>query len=222
MLSLFGTIEAGLIGHGCLHPEAVDEVHVHESLHALIQPGNDGQDAALPGNALLLTVLRPGARLVLLNASLGDQATLTRRGCGCAMETAGLRTRLAEIHSFEKLTGMGMTFAAAEVIPILEHLLPARFGGDATDYQLVEEETGGGGVRLRLLVHPRLGEIDEAAVAEGFLLALAEVSPARRMMTAVWRNGGMVHIERLAPLTAASGKIMHFRRAAKASGGATT
>jgi hypothetical protein len=221
-LSLFGTIEAGLIGHGCLQPEAVDEVHLHEDLHAVVQPGDDGPGAGLPGNALLLTVLRPNARLILINASLGDEATVTRRACGCALEAIGLRTHLAEIQSFEKLTGMGMTFAAADVTPILEHLLPARFGGLSTDYQLAEEETGVGGVRLRLLVHPRLGQLDEASVADTFLLALAEVSPARRMMTAVWRTGDMVCVDRTPPFAAPSGKIMHFRRASQVRGGAAT
>ncbi len=219
-LSLFGTIEAGLVGHGCLQPETVDEVHLHEDLHAIVQPGRDAPSAGLPGDALLLTTLRRDARLILINASLGDEAKLTRRACGCALETAGLRTHLAEIRSFQKLTGMGMTFAAAEVTPILEQILPARFGGVATDYQLIEEETGGGGVLLRLVVHPRLGPLDPASVAESFLQALGEVSPARRMMSAVWRQGGMVRVERTPPVAAPSGKLMHFRAAPRASGGA--
>jgi len=214
-LSLFGTIEAGLVGHGCLHAETVDEVHLHEDLHALVQPGDDGPPAGLPHDALLLTTLRRDARLILVNASLGDEAQLTRRSCGCAMETAGLRTHLAEIRSFQKLTGMGMTFTAAEVTPILEQILPARFGGVATDYQLIEEETRGGGVQLRLLVHPRLGPLDEASIAETFLQALGAVSPARRMMSAVWRQGGMVRVERTPAVAAPSGKLMHFRAASR-------
>jgi hypothetical protein len=221
-MNLFGTIEAGLIGQSCLHAEAADEVHLHEDLHAIVQPGDDGAAAGLPRDALLVTPLRPGARLVLVNASLGDEATLSRRACGCAMEAIGLRTHLAEIRSFQKLTGMGMTFAAAEVTPILEQVLPARFGGGATDYQLIEEETRDGGVRLRLVVHPRLGPLDDASVADAFLAALAEVSPARRMMSAVWRSAGMVRVERTPPLAAPSGKLMHFRAAVRANAGAGT
>lgn len=211
--TLYGTIEAGVVGQGCLMPAAVDEVHVYEDLHAVIQPGADGAAAGLPADALLVTPLRPRARLVTINASVGDQAVRSRRDCGCGMQAVGWRTHLSEIRSFEKLTGMGMTFASAEVTPVLEQHLPARFGGVATDYQLVEEETGGGGVRLRLLVHPRLGPLDEAALVDAFLDALAAVSPTRRLMTLAWRSGGVVRVDRSPPLVAPSGKIMHFRRA---------
>jgi hypothetical protein len=210
--TLYGTIEVGAVGQGCLRPQAVDEIHVYEDLHALVQPGADGDAVGLPAAALLVTSLRPHSRLVTVNASVGDQAVLTRRDCGCPLQAVGWHTHLAEIHSFEKLTGMGMTFAAAEVTPVLEQLLPARFGGTATDYQLVEEETGGGGVRLRLIVHPRLGVLDDAVVIDAFLSGLAQVSPTRRLMALSWRNGGIVHVDRSPPLAAPSGKIMHFRR----------
>ena len=211
--TLYGTIEAGSVGMGCLQPDSVDEVHVYEDLHAVIQPGADGAAAGLPAEALLVTSLRPHARLVTVNASVGDQATRSRRECGCPLQTVGWRTHLADIHSFEKLTGMGMTFAAAEVTPVLEQALPARFGGLATDFQLVEEESGDGGVRLRLVVHPRLGALDDAALIDAFLDALAEVSPTRRLMTLAWRTAGIVRVDRSPPLVAPSGKIMHFRRA---------
>ncbi|MEO8603445.1 MAG: hypothetical protein ABI629_12785 [bacterium] len=212
--TLYGTIETGIVGQGCLRPQAVDEVHVYEDLHALLQPGADGSAAGLPAAALLVTALRPHSRLVTVNASVGDQAVLSRRDCGCPLQAVGWQTHLSEIHSFEKLTGMGMTFAAAEVTPLLEHLLPARFGGVATDYQLVEEEVAGGGVRLRLIVHPRLGALDDAAVVDAFLSGLAQVSPTRRVMTLAWRAGDIVHVDRSPPLAAPSGKIMHFRRTA--------
>jgi hypothetical protein len=213
-LSLYGTIETGVIGHGCLQPVAADEVHLHEDLHAIVQPGADGPGVGLPADALLLTTLRRHARLVLVNASLGDRAELSRRACGCGLDAVGWRTHLSGIHSFEKLTGMGMTFAAAEVTGVLEEHLPARFGGVGTDYQLVEEEAEDGTARLRLLVHPRLGPLDEAAVVDAFLAALAAVSPTRRMMTVAWRNGDIVRVERREPLAAPSGKVIHFRGAA--------
>ena len=210
---LYGTIETGSVGQGCLRPQAPDEVHVFEDLHALVQPGADGAAAGLPAAALLVTSLRPHSRLVIVNASLGDQAVLTRRDCGCPLQAVGWRTHMAEINSFEKLTGMGMTFAAAAVTPVLEQLLPARFGGLATDYHLIEEESAGGGVRLRLVVHPRLGPLDDAEVIDALLAGLAQVSPTRRLMTLVWRSGGIVHVHRSPPLAAPSGQIMHFRRA---------
>lgn len=210
--TLYGAIETGAVGLGCRRPRAVDEVHVLEDLHALVQAVADGAAAGFPAEALLVTALRPRSRLVTVNASLGDQARLERRDCGCPLQAVGWSAHLTDIHSFEKLTGMGMTFAAAEVTPVLEQLLPARFGGTAADYQLVEEEVAGGAVRLRLVVHPRLGPLDEAAVIEAFLTDLARVSPTRRLMTIAWRSGDIVRVDRAPPLAAPSGKIMHFRR----------
>jgi hypothetical protein len=213
VISLYGAIESGVVGHSCLRPAAVDEVHLHDDLHAIIQPGRDAAIGALPADALLVTSLRPSARLILLNASLGDQATVDQRACGCPLQAYGWRTHLRGIHSFEKLTGMGMTFADTEVTPVLEQVLPARFGGLPTDYQLIEEEAGDGGARLRLVVDPRLGPLDDATVVDAFLDALAQISPTRRMMTLGWRAAGVVRVDRRPPLAAPSGKIMHFRRA---------
>jgi hypothetical protein len=213
VLSLYGAIECGLIGHSCLRAAAVDEVHVHDDLHAIIQPAGDAAVGGLPADALLVTTLRRSARLILVNACLGDQATLDQGSCGCPLESYGWRTHLRGIHSFEKLTGMGMTFADAEVTPVLDRVLPTRFGGDSTDYQLIEEETGDGGVRLLLIVDPRVGPLDHEAVVDAFLDALASVSPTRRMMTLGWRAAGVVSVDRRLPVAAPSGKIMHFRRA---------
>ena len=173
----------------------------------------DAATGALPADALLVTTLRRSARLILINACLGDQATLDQRSCGCPLESYGWRTHLRGIHSFEKLTGMGMTFADAEVTPVLDRVLPARFGGDSTDYQLIEEEAGDGGVRLRLVVDPRVGPLDHDAVVDAFLDALASVSPTRRVMALGWRAAGVVSVDRRPPVAAPSGKIMHFRRA---------
>jgi hypothetical protein len=52
----------------------------------------------------------------------------------------GWTTHLRDIRSQEKLTAGGMTFLDTDLIRVLEEVLPARFGGAPTDYQLVEEE----------------------------------------------------------------------------------
>ena len=72
---------------------------------------------------------------------------MTRRSCGCYFERLGWRSHLHTIRSFEKLTAGGMTVLDADVVRILEELLPARFGGAAADYQLVEDQAAPGEVR---------------------------------------------------------------------------
>lgn len=55
-------------------------------------------------------------------------------------ERLGWTLHLHGIRSVEKLTAAGMTFLDSDVIRVLEEVLPGRFGGGPTHYQLVEEE----------------------------------------------------------------------------------
>jgi hypothetical protein len=207
----YGANEAGPIGFGCLAPADADEVHVLGDLHAVIQPGEAGARPDLPPRALLLSSLRPTARLMLLNVSSGDQGVLRARRCGCPLEDLGWTTHLREIRSFEKLTAAGMTFADVHLVRVLEEILPARFGGGPADYQLVEEEAEGGRPRLSLLVHPGVGPLDPVAVRETFLATVSQGSGVERVMGLAWREAALLRIERRAPERTSAGKILHLR-----------
>jgi hypothetical protein len=206
----YGTIECGPIGYGCRDPKHADDLHLQTDLHALIQAGVDGSDRGLPGSATLITALRPTAPFVMLNVSMGDQAILTERSCGCPLEELGWGTHLHGIRSFEKLTAGGMTFLDRDVIHVLEEVLPARFGGGPTDYQLLEGETREGHPSLRLLVHPALGQLDETAIVDAVLSAIGQGSGVERVMGDVWRRAGFLRVERQIPRATTTGKILHL------------
>ena len=206
----YGSVETGLIGSSCAAPEAPDEVHLYDDLLAVIQAGPVGVSAGLPPETLLVSSLRPTTPLILLNVSLGDQAELVRRTCGCPLERLGWRMHLHTIRSFEKLTAGGMTVFDVDVVRILEETLPARFGGAAIDYQLVEDQAAPGETRLRLLVHPRVGPIDAAALRRAFLDTLGAGSPTTRLMGLAWNDTGRLRVERRAPFATGSGKILHL------------
>ncbi len=206
----YAVTEPGRIGGGCLAPQAPDDVHHFHDLHAIIQPGPGGPAPGPPAQALLISSIRPTAPLVLLNVSLGDQAVMTRRACGCPMDRLGWTTHLHAIRSFEKLTAGGMSFLDTDVIRVLEEILPARFGGGPTDYQLVEEEAEDVRPCLRLLVHPAVGSLNPNEVAEAFLSAISRGSGAEQVMGMVWCDGNFLRVERRAPLPTASGKILHL------------
>jgi hypothetical protein len=205
----YGAIECGPVGYACLAPEAPDDVHVQRDLHALIQ-AREGDGTDLPPRALLVSSLRLSAPFVLLNVSMGDCGDVTERSCGCAMERPGWTTHLSNVRSFEKLTCAGMTFMDTDVIRVLEEVLPRRFGGIPTDYQLVEGETAEGHPQLRLLVHPRLGPLDAPAVADAFVSAIGAGATLERIMGQVWRDGDVVRVVREVPQATRSGKILHF------------
>ena len=211
----YGSADSGgSVTYGCLRPEASDDVHLFQDLNALIQ----ADTPPFPTGALLVSSLRRTVPFVLLNVSMGDCATVTERRCGCPMEALGWRTHLRAIRSFEKLTAGGMTFIDTDVIRVLEQILPGRFGGSPIDYQLIEEETEDGRPRLRLLVHPRVGPLDSAAVESAFLDEIGAGSGSERIMALQWREGRLLRVEREPPRSGATGKILHVLAARSTTG----
>lgn len=211
-IARYGTVEAGGIAEGCLAPVEADDLHLFHDLYALIQAGGEGVHAALPRDALLISCVRPTSPLLLLNVSLGDQAVVEARACGCPLEQLGWATHLHTIRSHEKLTAGGMTFLDVDVVRVLEENLPARFGGGPTDYQLVETEADDGRPRLKLLVHPAIGPLDEREVADAFLRGIAATSDAGRMMGRLWQESGWLEVERSVPRVTGAGKILHLHQ----------
>ncbi|HXJ81815.1 MAG TPA: hypothetical protein VMS64_24425 [Candidatus Methylomirabilis sp.] len=203
--SHYGSSEtAGPIAYGCLNPATVETLHVLSDLHAVVQPG---PGTSLPEDALLITSLRESGPFVCLNLSIGDRGTIADATCGCPLRDLGWTTQLRGLRSHEKLTGHGMTFFAAEVLRVLEEVLPTRFGGGPADYQLLEEQADDGAPQLRLLVHPRLGHLDPATVGQAFIDGLGRGDGVERVMAMVWQDARLLHVERRPPVLTASGKI---------------
>ena len=205
----YAMTEAGIIGYGCLRPRASDDLHVLESNLALVQQPVGIGDEGTTVDALLFTSLLPSAPLVLLNVQSGDYADLNRDACGCGLERAGYRLHAAGTRSFEKLSSEGVTFAASNLLHVLEDVLPSRFGGHPTDYQVMEEEGEDGVPRLVLSVGPSVGAIDEAAVKETFLQHLASTAAGRRT-SVLWRRAGTLLVRRVAPSSTKKGKVQPF------------
>ncbi len=210
-LPRYGSIECGPISYGCLAPVEADDTHVNLDLYAAVQAGQAGPPAGLPPRAIFLTGLSPWTPHVLINVNLGDQAALERRKCGCPLEAAGLDVHLRSIRSFEKLTSAGMTFMDTDIIRVLETDLPARFGGAATDYQIIEGEDEQGRPFLKILIHPRLGPVDPDAASRFFLERIGRGSGAERVMGMTWKAAGIVRVERKPPVHGPTGKILHLR-----------
>ncbi|MEW5900600.1 MAG: hypothetical protein AB1715_03960 [Acidobacteriota bacterium] len=173
------------------------------------QDGREGE--GIPAGGLLVTSLDPAAPFFLLNVSLGDQAILSSRACGCPLEGVGWKTRLHSITSYEKITSEGMTFLRADVARIVDEVLPQLFGGGPTSYQLLEEDDGQGRPELRLLIHPDVGPVDPKRAVEAFLAALCPGDGVERVMGFLWRDARLIRVERRPPFPTASGKILPVR-----------
>jgi hypothetical protein len=150
VLAGYGMTETGTIGFGCPRPAAPDDVHFFHDAFALItQPYPvPGSDTTVP--AFNLTALLDAAPKVMLNYQADDYGVIEERHCGCELEAMGFHTHLREIRSYSKLVGEGVTLIGNEMLLILEQGLPARFGGSALDYQLMEQEDESGFTRLYL------------------------------------------------------------------------
>ncbi|HVS66871.1 MAG TPA: hypothetical protein VMT85_25570 [Thermoanaerobaculia bacterium] len=194
----YASMETGLIGIGCRRPRHSDHLHLLDDLHATVPDPESGE--------LLFTSLRPDCRFFLLNASLGDLAELDSDPCGCILEELGWRRKVHTVRSRSRVTAGGMTFPHTTIARALETILPSRFGGVATDYQLVENSGPDGAPRLRLLVDPRVGPIEPEELERAFLEAIGEGDGLDRVMSLHWRSGGWVGVERRPPLRTGTGK----------------
>jgi len=203
----YGTTESGSIGYGCLRSDEPDDVHFLSDRLALI---SDEEGINCPAGSLLVTTLLSASPFTLVNVSLGDQAVLRDYDCGCPLQSCGWTRHIQKIRSFEKLTLGGMNFLKTDVSRIMDELLPRRFGGAPTHYQLVEEEGEDGCPRLLFYIHPAVGEVDPHEVKEAFLQAISQGKGVERMMGTVWRDAGMIEVKRKAPIPTISGKIHHF------------
>jgi hypothetical protein len=210
VLPKYGIMETGPVGYGCLSPGFCDDIHVLDDIHAIIQTEESNEDERLRENSILFSSLMPTAPLVMLNVSMGDQAFLSRRRCQCPLEKLGWKLHMHTIRSFEKLTCGGMNFLDSDVMRVLDEILPARFGGSPTDYQLVEEDDDSGEPILRLIARPGLGMIDKRALIDAFIEGISRSDNTQRVMGMALSLGNRVRVERREPFKTRSGKILHL------------
>jgi hypothetical protein len=205
-VSHYSMTEVGRIGVACGAAANVGDVHLLTNKLAVIpqetKVGRFGK--CVP--ALALTTLQLRCPLVLVNVLTDDYAVLEERACGCPLEAVGLRQHLHTIRSYEKLNSEGMTFLGHDLYRVLEEVLPARFGGEPTDYQLVETEDGGL-PRVSIVIDPRVGPVVEDRVVATALDALRR-SADGSMMADCWQQAQTLRVVRRLPYATQAAKIL--------------
>ncbi|MBN1153236.1 MAG: hypothetical protein JXA58_08490 [Dehalococcoidia bacterium] len=208
-VSMYASAEVGFIGFGCAgRTTACDDVHILEGSHAVIQHRRDTPFGGGPVQALLFSSIHDRAAKILLNVESGDYGVVETRDCGCELGSLGLRQHIHTIRSFDKLTGEGMTFVGTDFVRLMEEVLPARFGGASTDYQMVEMEDAASHTRMDVLVSPDVGVVDEEELVRVVLLELSRGSDTNRMMADVWRERDVLRVRRERPHVTAAGKLL--------------
>jgi phenylacetate-coenzyme A ligase PaaK-like adenylate-forming protein len=208
-VNMYASSEVGTIGYGCAGATRVcDDIHILEGSQAVIQYERTTPFGGGSVQSLLFTSLHERAAKILVNVESGDYGVLDTRECGCMFGELGLKRHLHTIRSFDKLTGQGMTFVGTDIVRIIEEVLPARFGGVSTDYQMVELEDVGGQTRLDVIVGLNVGVVDEAQVVDLVLDELSKGSDTNRMMAAVWRERQVLRVRRENPHLTSGGKLL--------------
>jgi hypothetical protein len=209
----YGMSETGIAGAAC--GDAVDDTDVHLLKDALaLVPAS--RSLAVGDNRVVpfaLTSLLPTAPKILINVDVDDFGIVERRQCGCAFGELGLDQHLRQIGSAGKLTGRGITLLGSDVVHLIEEMLPARFGGCAQDYQLVEEEQPDGQSVLTLLVSPSLPIADDRAPAVALYEALSRGRPGASYSGTMLKNADAVRVRRDRPVPNSRGKQPPFRTA---------
>ena len=208
--SHYAMVESGMIGLACRNGSAPDDVHLVSDKIATIQKTRTTADGR-PLDALLHTTLLTSSPKLMFNVESGDYGIREERECGCGVLPPAFRSHLHTIRSYEKLTSEGMHFLGPDLLTLLEQVLPGRFGGYPTDYQLVEGERNGLPV-VRLLVSPTVGEVDGAEVAATTLSFLRSRGIGPMLMTEVWENGNTLEVVRAQPHATGAGKIQPLQR----------
>jgi hypothetical protein len=201
--------EIGRIGVACGDPAAVDDVHLVADKVATIQRERPVGREGVKVGVLLHTALTAAVGKLMLNVESGDYAAVVDRACGCAFGAMGLERHLHTIRSYEKLTTEGMNFLGPELIRLVEEVLPSRFGGRPTDYQLVEEEEAGTGLTtINLLASPAIGPLDSTTVLAAVHDLLGSGPAYRGMMAGIWSQAGTLRLVRREPYPTPAGKVL--------------
>jgi len=199
--------ELDWIGIACAAPLDVDDVHLLTDKLAAIQQPKELGISGLTVGALFLTSLVSLTPKVMLNFETDDYAVVEERACGCALGQLGFYTHLRQIRSYAKLTSEGMSFVGGELIALIEEVLPARFGGQATDYQLVEEEENGL-PRISVVISPRVGSVDDELLVHTVLTYLSGQHQARQMAADRWREAHTLRVMRREPYATGTAKTL--------------
>lgn len=207
--------ESGFVGLACPSAEDHTDVHLIRSAISVIQrPNKIGlTDESVP--VFRITNFRLAHPKVLINVEMDDFGILEERDCGCPLQDMGFTTHLRQIFSHSKLTGEGVTLVGGWTTHILEEVLPAKFGGNPLDYQLIEHEGDQGQTQVTIAVSPRLGPLDEIEVVRSFLDGLSDLD--RYLERAMWESAGTLRVARQDPIAGSTGKVLPLYRTRKDS-----
>lgn len=218
-LSIYWFTEGGLVGGSCSDScTRGGGVHVMKDSIAVIQHKRKVEHAGAWVDAFLFSSLLPAAPRILLNVESEDHGLIESRYCGCKLEALGLTDHIYNIRGFGWFRAEGTRVFTTDLQRIIENLLPAKFGGSPTDYQMLEEEDEQGFTRVNVVVSPAVGPVNEGVLISVVLDALRTGLGYQRKETyretaEFWSQAGTLRVVRMAPTGAGEKLIpLHIRK----------
>ena len=208
--------EVGHVGYSCRQMRTGNRVHVFLDAMAVIGRRRVAPLADVTVDSLLFTTLLPFATRFLINAEMDDAGVLEPAACQCEYSALGMNLAVRDIFSYGKLTGQGVTLMGSDALRVLEVALPARFGGNAGDYQLVEVD-GARQTELVLRVSPRVGARSTAAIRDCFLAEIQHCYGGS-LAARLWRHTAGLQVVIEEPDATLGGKVLTLHTTCSAHG----
>jgi len=202
----YGMTELGLVGRACRRMSSGNCVHLFHDSIAVINRRRKAPLADVEVDSLMFTPLHPASPYVLVNVEMDDAGVIEECRCDCTFGRSGFNRRIRDIFSYGKLTGQGVTLIGGDLLQILEERLPSRYGGNPSDYQLVEQE-GGDQTELVLRVSPRIRPSSTEDVRQFFLRELRKVYGGA-LACRSWNHTQGLKVVLEEPIVTSSGKVL--------------
>jgi hypothetical protein len=208
--------EVGLIGYACRQMKRHNCVHLQRDGVAVISHRKTAPLSDTELDSLLFTTLLPFSPRVLINAEMDDAGVVGPAQCDCSRRKAGFVDQIADIYSYGKMTGHGITLIGTDVIRLLEEVLPKRFGGSPGDYQLVEKESPEQ-TQILLRVSPRTGIASLENLKQGFFQELRKLYGGS-LTSRQWRHCEALQVVMGEPYITGAGKVLPLHLLGTGSG----
>jgi len=213
-LSIYWNTEVGIIGGSCPNTTAEGGgVHVAKDRIAVIHHERVVENAGVSVDAFLFSSLLPAAPRILLNVECEDYGSIKSGHCECELDDLGLTDRIYNIRSFGWFRAEGTRIFGIDLLKVIDEVLPAKFGGSPTDYQMLEEEDRHGFTRVVVVVSPSIGPVDENALITEVLNTLRNGLGYHRHETyretaEFWSQAGTLQVRRVEPTNAIKKKLL--------------
>jgi phenylacetate-coenzyme A ligase PaaK-like adenylate-forming protein len=202
--TFYGAVDFGTVGYACNRMKG-DAVHLLDDM--LIAMSYRLPDRPQP-SLFISNQLLCGPR-ILINVGIDDGATIEPARCDCEYQRLGFERQAHDIFSYGKVTSQGMTIDAADLVDLIERILPAKFGGAPGDYQLAEIERNAQS-EIVLRISPRAKAANPELVGQ---FAIAQLSKVRggSLSERLWRFTDAMRVVVEEPETTSTGKVHAVR-----------